>query len=105
MFERPASAFIARFIGGHNVLLTGRGLIAVRADRCRIAAVAGAAPFVSGRVAAVEYQGAMVRVALAIEDGEEVSALLPDSDFYAKPVEPGEALTLTWSERDVHMLA
>jgi putative spermidine/putrescine transport system ATP-binding protein len=105
VFERPASAFIARFIGGHNVLPTDRGLIAVRADRCRIGAASGAAPSVSGRVSAVEYQGAMVRVALAIDDGEEVSALLPDNDFYAKPVEPGEAVTLTWSERDVHMLA
>jgi hypothetical protein len=30
--------------------------------------------------------------------------VLPDNDYYAKPVEPGEAVTLTWSERDVHML-
>ena len=36
VFERPASAFIARFIGGHNVLPSERGLIAVRADRCRL---------------------------------------------------------------------
>ena len=33
MFEQPASAFIARFIGGHNVLPRDGG-IAVRADRC-----------------------------------------------------------------------
>jgi putative spermidine/putrescine transport system ATP-binding protein len=104
VFERPANAFIARFIGGHNVLPTGRGLIAVRADRCRLGGV-GAGPHVSGRVAAVEYQGATVRVALATDGGEEASALLPDGDFYARPVEPGDAATLVWSERDVHVLA
>ena len=81
VFERPASAFIARFIGGHNVLPSERGLIAVRADRCRLGAAAGRRPHVSGRVAAVEYQGAMVRVALATDGGEEASALLPDGDF------------------------
>jgi putative spermidine/putrescine transport system ATP-binding protein len=105
IFERPANAFIARFIGGHNVLPTERGLIAIRADRCRLAGAPGAGPFVSGRIAAVEYQGAMVRVALATDSGEEASALLPDNDFYARPVSPGDAATLMWSERDAHILA
>ena len=105
VFERPASAFIARFIGGHNVLPTDRGLVAVRADRCRIGMPADAMPHVSGRVAAVEYQGATVRVALATDAGDEASALLPDNDFYTRPVEPGEAVTLTWSDRDSHVLS
>ncbi len=104
VFERPANAFIARFIGGHNVLPGERGLIAVRADRCRLGG-AGAGPHVHGRVTAVEYQAAMVRVALATDGGDEASALLPDGDFYARPVEPGDVATLVWSERDVHLLA
>ncbi len=106
VFERPASAFIARFIGGHNVLRGEGGPIAVRADRCRIGAPgAGTGPHVSGRVAAVEYQGALVRVAVAMEDGDEASALVPDGEFYARPVEPGEPATLVWAERDAHALA
>ena len=103
VFERPSSAFIARFIGGHNVLTDSRGQIAVRADRCRLGLPTG--PHVSGRVATVEYQGPMVRVALATDRGEEASALVPDGDFYAHPVQPGDPATLVWSERDVHVLA
>ena len=61
-------------------------------------------PSVSGRIAAVEYQGAMVRVALPTDAGEEASALLPDSDFYARPMSPGDTATLMWSERDAHAL-
>ena len=34
VFERPASAFVARFIGGHNVLAWKDATIAVRADQC-----------------------------------------------------------------------
>src|ERR1700735_2329324 len=34
VFERPVSRFIAKFIGGHNVLPGADGPIAVRADRC-----------------------------------------------------------------------
>jgi putative spermidine/putrescine transport system ATP-binding protein len=104
VFEQPVNAFIARFIGGHNVLPSDRGLIAVRADRCQLGG-ASTGPHVCGRVAAVEYQGAMVRVALAIDGGEEASALVPDGDFYARPVEPGDAAILVWSEHDAHVLA
>ena len=104
VFNSPSSAFIARFIGGHNVLATPGGPIAIRADRCRLGAAAGQ-PHVSGRVAAVEYQGPLVRVALATEGGDEVAALLPDSVFYAQPVQPGDAATLVWSQQDTHRLS
>ncbi|HEX9461436.1 MAG TPA: ABC transporter ATP-binding protein [Alphaproteobacteria bacterium] len=104
VYEKPASTFIARFIGGHNVLPNGRGMIAVRADRCRLGR-AGEGPHLSGRVVAVEYQGPLVRVALRSEAGYEASALLPDGTFYAGPVAPGDAATVVWSERDAHALA
>ena len=103
VFERPVSPFIARFIGSHNVLKGPSGMIAVRADRCRLG-VAGDGPFVNGRVTAVEYQGAMVRVAMATDPGSEASALVPDHEFYAEPVSPGDAATLIWAERHAHTM-
>jgi putative spermidine/putrescine transport system ATP-binding protein len=108
-FNRPEIApkavvrLIARFIGGHNVVPTPRGAVAVRADRCRIGAP-GNGPHVSGRVAAVEYQGPVVRVALETQSGEQAAALLPDDMFFAGPVQPGDAATLVWSEADAHYL-
>jgi len=104
VFERPANSFVARFIGGHNILSSGGKAIAVRADRCRLGA-AGDGPHMSGRVAAVEYQGTTVRVALETAAGEDASVLLPDNVFFAKPVRPGDAATLVWSDQDAHALA
>jgi putative spermidine/putrescine transport system ATP-binding protein len=104
VFERPVNPFIARFIGGHNVLPSPAGPIAIRADRCRLG-LAGNGPHVSGRVSVVEYQGTMVRVAVTTEPGDEVSALVPDELFHRQPVEPGDAATLVWSEQDVHHMA
>lgn len=103
VFARPVSSFIARFIGSHNVLTAAHGQIAVRADRCRLG-TAGDGPHVNGQVIAVEYQGAMVRVAVKTDAGEEVSALVPDQMFYRKPAEPGDLATLVWSEQDTHTL-
>jgi len=101
VFERPATAFVARFIGGHNVLPHANGFAAVRADRCHLGALNGA-PQVSGEVVAVEYQGPVVRVSVALHDGGEAVAMLPDAEFYASPVSIGEAATLSWSANDVH---
>jgi putative spermidine/putrescine transport system ATP-binding protein len=108
VFERPVSAFVARFIGGHNILRGPQGAIAVRADRCRLG-VPGDGPWdgphVQGKVAAVEYQGTSVRVALSVGEGEDASVLMPDDLYYRGPVSPGDAATLVWAERDAHALA
>src|ERR1700688_3157634 len=36
VLEKPATEFVARFLGGHNVIRTPAGLIAVRADRTHV---------------------------------------------------------------------
>ncbi len=104
VFERPDSAFVARFIGGHNVLSGEHGPIAVRADRCRLAKAANGEPHLSGRVAAVEYQGSVVRVVLETDQDEGVTVVVPDDTFYASPVRPGDPATLVWSADDAHAL-
>ena len=43
VFNAPRTEFVARFMGGHNVITTPAGLIAVRADRLRLARRNGAA--------------------------------------------------------------
>ena len=104
IFEKPNTAFVARFIGGHNVVPSGNGSIAVRADRCRIGASDGDARL-TGHVSSVEYLGALVRVGLVSDSGLEAAALLSDRTFFAAPVEPGQAAVLTWSDDDAHALA
>jgi putative spermidine/putrescine transport system ATP-binding protein len=104
VFEEPASAFIARFIGGHNVLPWESGFIAVRADRCSLGETRDG-PRLTGRVAAVEYQGPVVRVAVTTDDGVEAVAVLPDRDFYRSPVGPGDVATLSWPEDEARKLA
>jgi putative spermidine/putrescine transport system ATP-binding protein len=102
VFGNPSSSFVARFIGGHNVLPGATGLIAVRADRCWLAANGDGLPV---QVGAVEFQGGMVRVALTTEGGEDASVLLPDSVYDTAPVEAGVKTRLVWSAEDERRLA
>ncbi|MBR0662768.1 ABC transporter ATP-binding protein [Roseomonas hellenica] len=104
VFERPTSAFVARFIGGHNVLPRGERAVAVRTDRCRLDA-GTEGPRLEGRVRALEYLGSTVRVVVATPDGTEAEALLPDSAFASSTVTLGDAATLAWNAADEHALA
>ena len=91
VFNRPASAFVAKFIGGHNVMPSARGLVAVRADRTRLAraGVPESDTATRATVRGVEYQGSYVLLTLSSERVPEFSVVLPERDFDAAP----------WSQR------
>src|SRR5262249_25896864 len=76
VFNRPASAFVARFIGGHNVLpaavarAKGEGaFVAIRADRMAVRANGVGelgASSISGVARSVEYLGSTVQVGIEV---------------------------------------
>jgi putative spermidine/putrescine transport system ATP-binding protein len=101
VFNRPATAFVARFMGGHNVIPGDDGAFAVRADRCRIASP-GTNAGIGGAVSSIEYLGATVKVGIETETAGEIVALLPDDQFFAAPLTVGEAARLTWAASDAH---
>ncbi len=105
VFNSPKTEFVARFIGGHNVLATPAGAISVRADRIAVGRVTKGAAGLSATVRGVEYQGTHVHLSLEAPQARELTALLPDDVFAAEPFNLGDAVALSWAERDVHALA
>jgi putative spermidine/putrescine transport system ATP-binding protein len=104
VFERPATEFVARFLGGHNVVKTTNGVIAVRADRTRITRN-GATNHLPATVTGVEYQGASYSVALEGAGASDLSAIVPDAEFTKFPVAVGDQVGLVWNDEDVHPVA
>ena len=118
VFNKPASAFVAKFIGGHNVLpaavararvdpAKGEGeFVAIRADR--ITVQPGTAPVdatsLSGVTRSVEYLGATVQVGVDVAGLEPLSAVVSEQRFDANPVAPGQPVVLSWTPKDVHVL-
>jgi putative spermidine/putrescine transport system ATP-binding protein len=112
VFERPRTEFVARFIGAHNVIDTPAGRIAVRSDRSQLAPADGAGLAV--QVRAIEYQGTSVQVHLRAPNAEDSAdddaplaawvATLPDHQFHARPLEPGQRVALRWDDKDAHPL-
>jgi putative spermidine/putrescine transport system ATP-binding protein len=106
VFNAPKTAFVAQFIGGHNVIATDRGPIAVRADRLKLALPAVRGPSkLSATVRSVEYQGTHLQITLAAPDATELTATLSEAEYDATPVSPGETAAVDWSDRDVHRLS
>jgi putative spermidine/putrescine transport system ATP-binding protein len=107
LFNAPRSEFVARFIGGHNVIPSSRGLVAVRSDKTRLsrAALPAGDTVLPATVRGVEYQGSYVLLTLASEPAAELSVVLPEADFDAAPWQPGDNASAHWDAADVHLLA
>ena len=129
VFEKPRTPFVARFLGGHNILECRNGggalslpdgsairldetvpaadsvvRLAVRTDRMRLLNADAPVNRLAGEVTAVEYHGPFVRVGLQDKAGSDHSLLLTEADFYARPVALGEQVFAGFQPADVHVL-
>ncbi|MBC7138151.1 MAG: ABC transporter ATP-binding protein [Defluviimonas sp.] len=99
VFNAPRTAFVARFMGGHNVLALPQGQFALRADAVRLAGDGTEAV-----VQAVEYQGTHVAVTARAAGEQDILAVIPEAEFFAAPKAPGDAVRLNWQASDLHAL-
>ncbi|BAI75171.1 spermidine/putrescine transport system ATP-binding protein (plasmid) [Azospirillum sp. B510] len=119
LFNQPRTAFVARFIGGHNVIEAGAihsgamaggvagdaGRCAVRADRILLGGADLPAEIqVEGTVRALEYHGASVHLSLDVPGADEFAVVLDEARYFDAPVGVGERVRAGWSRRDVHPL-
>lgn len=102
VFNAPKTAFVAQFIGSHNVVALPDGHFAIRADAVRLTTAKSGT--LQGSVLAVEYQGTHVSVMARIVGDQEINALVPDSDFFTNPTNPGDQVGLTWDSENLHKL-
>jgi len=106
IYNRPTSEFVARFMGGHNVLNTTSGKLAVRNDHIRLAPASSTGW--PATVSDVEYQGTYVLMGLQL-DGDAttgpVSVMLSEAAFVQQPYHPGDRVDLSWDPALAHTLA
>ncbi|WEX91184.1 ABC transporter ATP-binding protein [Sinorhizobium garamanticum] len=131
VFEKPATAFVARFMGDHNVL-SGRvtkiedGIvtlevpegqifkvrdiaqevgkpidIGIRTDRVRLQPASEKSLGFQGVVSNVEYRGASVKITVLGAGSDDFTVIVSDADYFKKPVSVGDAVSLSWALEDV----
>jgi len=105
LFNEPATEFVARFMGGHNVFDATDGRVVLRTDRTRLLDDDGDQAW-RAIVDGVEYLGRHVDVSLTrTRDGAPFVASLSDEHYNDRPWRPGEHARLDWSEHDVRPVA
>jgi putative spermidine/putrescine transport system ATP-binding protein len=103
IYEHPATAFVAGFVGASNIVdarraeqLTGlRQAFSLRPERIRIAPD-GADFAVEGTVTHVQYHGASTRIEVALPAGGALVAERPNDAAAPRP-EPGATVRLGWA--------
>lgn len=116
VYNRPASEFVARFMGGHNVIATPAGKVGVRNDHLRLAPDGTPLPADAHHMAAVvtdvEYQGTYVLlglqkqgVALSANATAEYSVMVSEAAFDQQPYQVGQPVLMHWSAGQAHPLA
>ena len=107
LFNAPRSEFVARFIGGPNVIPGTQGLVAVRADRTHLSrtGLPEGETSMAATVRGVEYQGSYVLLTLANQRASEFNVVLSEAEFDAAPWQPGESACAHWDAKEVHSLA
>ncbi|EAV43745.1 ABC transporter ATP-binding protein [Stappia aggregata IAM 12614] len=106
VFNAPTTEFVARFIGGHNVLQQKGASVALRADRLKVKKAAGDdGALLTAFVKDVEYLGSTVNLALDAGGAGDLTAALTDEVFFQDPIEIGATVFLTWKPEDAHQLA
>jgi len=131
IFERPATAFVARFMGNHNVIsgrvkstgggqamvevpsgghfaVTGADLeegapadLAIRTDKVRLGPPSAEGLGFTGTVNNVEDQGASVKLTVDGAGVDDFNVIVDDSEFFANPVAMGDAVQLCWLLEDL----
>ncbi len=117
IFNHPATEFVARFMGGHNILDTPAGRAAVRIDRIQLhpghtppsdtpSGAPADLPSRAGQITDIEYQGSYVLVTLQ-PDGqghEPLHISVPEATFMAQPLPRHSPALACWHHRDAHVL-
>ncbi|MES2932983.1 MAG: ABC transporter ATP-binding protein [Pseudomonadota bacterium] len=115
IYNRPGSEFVARFMGGYNILDTPEGKSGVRTDHMHIVPASQAQPDGMHNKRAVitdvEYQGTYVLLGLqhpaatqAAHSTAELLVMLSEAQFAQRPYTLGEAVQLSWAPDAAHAL-
>jgi putative spermidine/putrescine transport system ATP-binding protein len=106
VFNAPVNEFVAKFIGGHNIVDRAGKKFAVRSDRMDLQVKRPAAKIASiaAKISEIEYQGTAFHITLQGNVGEDMMVQMPEHKFDATPLKVGAEVYAIWEPDSAHAL-
>ena len=101
IYNNPETEFVAKFLGGHNVITWKDKLVSVRSDLFSLERSKGN---LKVEVNSIEYFGDNVTVSVEDSSGTEYMAKMPEGIFFDKPFTIGETVFAVWNDIDAKTL-
>ena len=101
IYNNPETEFVAKFLGGHNVITWKDKLVSVRSDLFSLERSKGN---LKVEVNSIEYFGDNVTVSVEDGSGTEYMAKMPEAIFFDKPFTIGERVFAVWNDIDAKTL-
>lgn len=93
IYDRPKTAFVARFVGSANILTLGGKCLAVRSEALELQR--GEPGYLTGVIREKTFAGGMLRITV---DTEECGELVASRHGIDSPLMPGDTVGLTWAD-------
>ena len=93
LFTKPRNTFVARFIGGHNVIESEGSPVSIREDRIKLT------PGGSDKVTGVEFLGSVVRLKVISNRGP-LTVVQSDMEFTKSKLDLGDQVKASWLKKD-----
>jgi putative spermidine/putrescine transport system ATP-binding protein len=106
VFNAPANEFVAKFIGGHNIVGHAGKKFAVRSDRMELQVKKPSTKMalVAGKILEIEYQGTAFHITLQANAGDDMMVQIPEQKFDATPLKVGAEVYAIWEPDSAHAL-
>jgi len=96
VYERPASEFVAGFVGTSNIIERDGRRISIRPERIELNGAG-----VAATVADVIFVGAFRRILVDTDMGDRLTVVRPND---GSTIEPGSRVRVAWRDQDAYEL-
>ena len=93
IYDRPKTAFVARFVGSANILTLGGKCLAVRSEALELQR--GEPGYLTGVIREKTFAGGMLRITV---DTKECGELVASRHGIDSPLMPGDTVGITWAD-------
>tara|TARA_B100000579_G_scaffold81307_1_gene63319 strand:+ start:4103 stop:5086 length:984 start_codon:yes stop_codon:yes gene_type:complete len=105
IYNKPRSAFVSAFVGGHNIIQSDKTLYSLRTDNILLKRSANQSKTSEKmKIADIEFQGDSVKIILSNSKYKHFNVKLQDTEFFKKNLKVGEDIFCSWQVKDLHEL-